>query len=146
MLRVQVQSVFHARKWPIITMKRQKQNKIIILDCLFISDQGMYCILSLRCTDICSHGHSFPHDFWQGRTFVLTPNDHPWHPCLHQMTTPDIRSHIKLPPGHSFTWLFSSLIMYSNLYNSLFDELIPRWVKETWQWVSRNIWWYVYEC
>ena len=62
------------------------------------------------CTDIRSHGHSFSRDFWQGRTFVLTSNDHPGHSCSHQFTTPDIRAHIKLPPGHSFTWLFSSLM------------------------------------
>ena len=60
------------------------------------------------------YGHSFPRDFYQGRTFVLTSNDHPGHSCSHQMTTPDIRAHIKLPPrtfvlisnyhpGHSFT-------------------------------------------
>jgi len=48
--------------------------------------------------DIRYHGHSFPCDFWQGRTFVLTSNDHPGHSCSHQMTTPDIRAHIKLPP------------------------------------------------
>jgi len=40
------------------------------------------------------YGHSFPHDFWQGRTFVLTSNDHPGHLCSHQMSTPDIRAHI----------------------------------------------------
>jgi len=51
-----------------------------------------------RCTDIRSHGHSFPRDFRQGRTFVLTSNDHPGHSCSRQMTTPDIRAHIKLPP------------------------------------------------
>jgi len=44
-----------------------------------------------RCMDIRSHGHSFPRDFWQGRTFVLTSNDHPGHSCSHQMTTQDIR-------------------------------------------------------
>jgi len=51
-----------------------------------------------RCTDIRSHGHSFPRDFWQGRTFVATLNDHPGHSWPHQMTTPDIRGHIKWPP------------------------------------------------
>jgi len=49
-----------------------------------------------RCTDIRSHRHSFPRGFWQGRTFVLTSNDHPGHSCSHQITTPDIRAHIKL--------------------------------------------------
>jgi len=44
------------------------------------------------------YGHSFPREFWQGRTFVLTSNDHPGHSCSNQMTTPNIRAHIKLPP------------------------------------------------
>jgi len=68
--------------------------------------------LKIRCTDIRSHGHSFPRGFWQGRTFVLTSNDHPGHSCSHQITTPDIRAHIKLsvavvgpgvhPEGHCY--------------------------------------------
>ena len=49
-----------------------------------------------------------------GRTFVLTSNDHPGHSCSHQITTPDIRAHIKLPPR--------TFVLILNLYNLLFDE------------------------
>ena len=56
------------------------------------------CWYTYRIPDIRSHRHSIPRDFWQGRTFVLTSNDHPGHSCSHQMTTPDIRAHIKWTP------------------------------------------------
>jgi len=90
-----------------------------------------------RCTDIRSHGHSFPRDFWQGRTFVATSNDHPGHSWPHQMTTRTFVATSNDHPGHSCS--HRSSLMQTNLYNLLFDELIPRWVKETWQCVCRNI-------
>jgi len=59
----------------------------------------LYLIHFWWCTDIRSHGHSFPRDFCQSWTFVLTSNDHPGHSCSHQMTNnsvlhfqPDISS------------------------------------------------------
>ena len=92
---------------------------------------------NLWCTDIRSHGHSFPRDFWQGRTFVATWNDHPGHSWPHQMTTRTFVATSNVHPGHSCS--HRSSLMQTNLYNLLFDEPIPRWVKETWQCVCRNI-------
>jgi len=69
--------------------------------CQTIHTSPSFCWNSTRASripDIRSHAHSFPRDFWQGRTFVLTSKKHPGHLCSHQMTTPDIRAHIKWPP------------------------------------------------
>jgi len=82
----------------IASCNAQPPKKNIIKTKLFLF--SLHHVYSKGCTDIRSHGHSFHAIF-----------DRAGHSCSHQMTTPDIRAHIKLPP-----WTF---LLISNYHTDI---------------------------